>query len=577
MATDIVTTNADSGAGSLRAVLAAAAAGDTIVFDPTVFTNATTDDIKLASSLTITKNVNIEGHVGGGSGTANIEIDGQNAVTDLVINAGVSVYLDGLLIENGKGTGAIGQAAAGGIFDSGTLTLNNSVVMGNAATGGNGANGSYTVYGYNGDGTPGQAGGAAAGGIYVARGATLNLVTTSNAFSLNEATGGHGGAGGEGYGYRAGGAGGDGAYATSSGSGSRAATAGAAGPTGLRGYSGGAGGAAGQPGTKGTMYYASTALHDAPSGGGGGGNAFANDGGLGTIQTVAVACYCHGTLILTDRGERSVENLAIGDLVTTASGKHRAVKWIGRRSYAGHFIAGNHLMLPVTIRAGALADNLPHTDLVVSPGHAMLVDGQLVPAWRLVNGVSITQASEVEAVTYIHVELHQHDILLANGAPAESFLDETGFRGQFQNAHEFYSLYPDVPSSAPLQGRLEDGFALQRIQERLAMRAGLMPALEPVGALRGYLDQAGPDRVCGWAQDVDSPEEPVALEISVDGVPVLCVIANGWRADLRGAGCGSGCHAFDISLPVAGVVTVRRVTDGAVLTMTTAAEDSRAA
>ena len=100
-----------------------------------------------------------------------------------------------------------------------------------------------------------------------------------------------------------------------------------------------------------------------------------------TIDSVT-PCYCPGTLILTDRGEQPVEALDIGDTVVTASGEHRPIKWIGRRSYAGCFIAGNHLMLPVTVQAGALAEGVPHTDLTTSPGHGMWVDGQLVPAWR---------------------------------------------------------------------------------------------------------------------------------------------------------------------------------------------------
>jgi hypothetical protein len=296
----------------------------------------------------------------------------------------------------------------------------------------------------------------------------------------------------------------------------------------------------------------------------------------GTMVTVeSIACYCPGTMIATVGGEIAVERLVIGDRVVTASGVALPIRWIGRRSYAGRFIAGNHLMLPVTVRAGALAHGVPHRDLVVSPGHAMFVDGQLVPVWRLVNGVTITQADAVEAVTYVHVELHRHDVLLANGAPAESFLDETGFRGQFQNAAEFAALYPDAAPLAPLQARLEDGFALQHIQARLAERAGLRPAVEPAGALRGYVDRASPDRVCGWAQDADSPEEPVALEITLSDVPVLTVLANAFRADLRRAALGSGCHAFDVPLPGGfdGPVAVRRVTDGAVLGWTDRADD----
>ena len=296
------------------------------------------------------------------------------------------------------------------------------------------------------------------------------------------------------------------------------------------------------------------------------------DSGTGT--ELRVACYCPGTAIRTPSGDRPVEDLAVGDSVVTFDGGPESVKWIGHRSYAGRFVAGNHLMLPVTIKRDALAKGVPHADLTVSPGHAIWVDGQLVPVWRLVNDVSITQAAAVTEVTYLHIELERHALLLANGMPAESFVDDQGFRGQFQNAGEFHARYPDAAPVMPLQPRLEDGFALSAIRERLNARAGILPSVEPAGPLRGYLDQAGPHRVCGWAQDIDSPDEPVTLELAVGGVPVLCVLANAYRADLRKAGIGSGCHAFDTALPdgLAGPVTVRRVTDGAVLCPTAAAD-----
>ncbi len=309
------------------------------------------------------------------------------------------------------------------------------------------------------------------------------------------------------------------------------------------------------------------------------GDLFGDTGTGGTVFEVkdtgyAVACYCRGTMILTTRGEVAVEDLAIGDVVVTAGGASEPVRWIGRRSYAGRFIGGDHLMLPITIHAGALADGVPHTDLRVSPGHAMWVDDHFVPAWRLVNGVTVTQADFVEEVTYFHVELDTHDLLLANGAPAESFLDKTGFRGQFQNAAEFAVLYPNAIPLSPMKARLEDGFALQRIQDWIAARAGTFATVEPAGSLRGYVDQAGPERVSGWAQDLDSPEEPVELEITVDGAPAFTVLANAYRSDLRKAGIGSGCHAFSVLLPsdFDGRVTVRRVADGAVLEQIDAAE-----
>nr|WP_294916670.1 Hint domain-containing protein [uncultured Neokomagataea sp.] len=191
--------------------------------------------------------------------------------------------------------------------------------------------------------------------------------------------------------------------------------------------------------------------------------------GNGVDLVIGTPCYCPGTRIMTPTGERPVEDLAIGDLILTASGQERRVHWIGRRSYDPLFAFGNRDILPVRFKAGSLGNDLPHRDLTVSPLHAMFLDGYLIPALHLVNNHSIDQITRPErTITYIHIELESHDILLAEGAASESFVDD-GSRGMFHNAHHYAEQYPHITQKpatycAP---RLEGGPELARIHARL--------------------------------------------------------------------------------------------------------------
>lgn len=287
---------------------------------------------------------------------------------------------------------------------------------------------------------------------------------------------------------------------------------------------------------------------------------------------ITAACFCRGTRIGTPHGGVAVERLAIGDVVLTDLGS-AAVKWIGQRDYDGAFIAGNHLALPVRIRRHALGFNVPSRDVLLSPDHGVCEGGVFVPAWRLVNGVSITQAQSVERVEYFHIELEKPAVIFAENMPVESFVD-ADCRARFQNAAEFDLLYPGPATpQRHARPRVEEGFLLARIKQRIDARARVVPR-SSAGPLRGCIDETGP-RLRGWAQDATAPETPVLLEILHDGMVIGTILANRYRPDLRKAGLGSGCHAFELPMPLPGIITLRRAGDGAIITAPPGAIDIR--
>lgn len=149
-------------------------------------------------------------------------------------------------------------------------------------------------------------------------------------------------------------------------------------------------------------------------------------------------CFLAGTRIATPAGEVAVETLKAGDQVLTASGETRPVRWIGRTTVSSRF-ADPMQSFPIRIAAGAIDENIPARDLLVSPGHALLIDGVLVNAAALVNGLTVTRETAMAPnFVYYHVELDTHDVLIAEGTPAESFVDNAS-RMAFDN----WETHPD--------------------------------------------------------------------------------------------------------------------------------------
>ena len=205
------------------------------------------------------------------------------------------------------------------------------------------------------------------------------------------------------------------------------------------------------------------------------------DGAGGTDVFLSTVCFAAGTHILTATSEPPIESLLQGDIVVTLSDgelKARLVKWVGRRRVDLTTHPRPEMVAPVRIQSGAFADNVPHSDLLVSPDHAIFVDGMLIGARQLVNGTTIRQERDWTSVDYFNVELDAHAILLAEGLPAESYLD-TGNRGFFSNSGEPLVLHPDLTDETDYPVReagscapfVSDEASVQPVWQRLADRA----------------------------------------------------------------------------------------------------------
>src|ERR1019366_8334910 len=162
------------------------------------------------------------------------------------------------------------------------------------------------------------------------------------------------------------------------------------------------------------------------------GDSFGNTAAPQSISAT-VACFAAGTRIATERGEVSVESLRVGDALLDPAGEaSRPAVWIGHRRVDCRAHPKPETVWPVRVRAAAFGDTVPHRDLFLSPDHAVFVDGVLVPIRYLVNGETIARVP-VDEVVYYHVELPEHGVLLAEGLPAESYLD-IGDRANFANS-----------------------------------------------------------------------------------------------------------------------------------------------
>jgi hypothetical protein len=160
------------------------------------------------------------------------------------------------------------------------------------------------------------------------------------------------------------------------------------------------------------------------------------------------SCFLPGTRIHAPEREVKIEQLQIGDEVLTAFGEVKPIKFIGRKELSRQPSQTWNGEGPVKISRFAIEGKAPHSDLYVSPAHAIYINGILIPANNLVNGSNIVANAKPEALslTYFHIELETHEPILAEGLAVETYLRDNP--DAFDNMDEYVRLYG--PPGEPL-------------------------------------------------------------------------------------------------------------------------------
>lgn len=191
-----------------------------------------------------------------------------------------------------------------------------------------------------------------------------------------------------------------------------------------------------------------------------------------------VPCFTPGTAIATPRGERAVEELAVGDRIITRDNGIQEIRWVGKRALGHAELATAQHLRPVLITRGSLGHGLPERDMLVSPNHRFLVASErtmlyfeehevLVAAKHLVDQRAIRPVKTL-GVTYIHFLCDRHEVVLANGAWSESFQPGDMSLNGLGNAqrNEIYELFPEL---AEAQGRQAYGAARRTLRRHEAV------------------------------------------------------------------------------------------------------------
>ena len=165
-----------------------------------------------------------------------------------------------------------------------------------------------------------------------------------------------------------------------------------------------------------------------------------------------VLCFTPGTVLRTATGAVRIEDLHPGTMVQTRDNGMQPVLWTASHNLSGGRLYAVPHLRPVRFRGA-------EGDLVVSPGHRMLVQGRaaqvlyntdevLVAAADLIDGDAVIHDREARRVTYVHLLLEGHQVVWANGMPAET-LYPPEIPLAALDAHQRAALRVSLPDAVP--------------------------------------------------------------------------------------------------------------------------------
>ncbi len=160
-------------------------------------------------------------------------------------------------------------------------------------------------------------------------------------------------------------------------------------------------------------------------------------------------CLLKGTRISTPSGDRLVQELQIGDEVQTLAGR-KTIKWIGYNKFTKEEgRAWQDGVMPIRVARFAIDDHTPQRNLYLSPLHCIFFNEALIPVMYLINEATIAQGtpSDMSAIEYYHIELDTHEVIYAEGALVESFIDDDSSRENFSNFVQYERLYGAEPET----------------------------------------------------------------------------------------------------------------------------------